>query len=91
MHPYWVRGLRDQCQEAEVSFFFKQWGAWKALTTKEVIGRSEFSDTPNGRNGTPEGIKFIEGEHDYYFEKVGKKKAGRKLDGKEWNQFPEVE
>jgi protein gp37 len=26
MHPKWARGLRDQCQAAEVPFFFKQWG-----------------------------------------------------------------
>jgi protein gp37 len=28
MHPDWARSLRDQCNEAEVSFFFKQWGDW---------------------------------------------------------------
>lgn len=27
-HPDWVRSLRDQCQAAEVPFFFKQWGEW---------------------------------------------------------------
>lgn len=27
-HPDWVRSLRDQCAEAGVPFFFKQWGAW---------------------------------------------------------------
>jgi protein gp37 len=26
MDPEWVRGLRDQCVNAEVAFFFKQWG-----------------------------------------------------------------
>lgn len=26
MHPAWVRVLRDQCKEAGVPFFFKQWG-----------------------------------------------------------------
>ncbi|WP_378736712.1 DUF5131 family protein [Nocardia brasiliensis] len=26
MHPDWVRDLRDQCIQAEVPFFFKQWG-----------------------------------------------------------------
>ena len=26
MHPAWVRLLRDQCQQARVPFFFKQWG-----------------------------------------------------------------
>ena len=25
-HPDWFRALRDQCQNAEVPFFFKQWG-----------------------------------------------------------------
>lgn len=28
MHPDWARSLRDQCAEADVSFFFKQWGEW---------------------------------------------------------------
>ena len=27
-HPDWLRALRDQCQEAFVPFFFKQWGEW---------------------------------------------------------------
>lgn len=26
MDEVWVRGLRDQCREANVAFFFKQWG-----------------------------------------------------------------
>lgn len=26
LHPDWVRSLRDQCQAAEVPFFFKGWG-----------------------------------------------------------------
>lgn len=26
VHPDWVRSLRDQCVDAEVPFFFKQWG-----------------------------------------------------------------
>jgi len=28
MHPDWVRSLRDQCKEANVPFFFKQWGEY---------------------------------------------------------------
>ncbi len=28
MHPDWVRSIRDACVEAEVAFFFKQWGEW---------------------------------------------------------------
>ena len=26
MHPAWARSVRDQCEAAEVPFFFKQWG-----------------------------------------------------------------
>jgi protein gp37 len=28
MHPDWVRSIRDQCKDAGVPFFFKQWGEW---------------------------------------------------------------
>lgn len=28
MHPDWVRSLRDQCNEHDVPFFFKQWGEY---------------------------------------------------------------
>ncbi len=28
MRPNWARSMRDQCQDAGVPFFFKQWGEW---------------------------------------------------------------
>jgi protein gp37 len=28
MHPAWARKIRDDCEYAEVPFFFKQWGEW---------------------------------------------------------------
>ncbi len=43
----WVRSIRDQCRQANVAFFFKQWGG------------------------------------------VRKKQAGRSLDGKTYDEFPE--
>lgn len=46
MNPSWVTGVRDQCQVADIPFFFKQWGG------------------------------------------VNKKKAGRKLEGRIWNEMP---
>jgi protein gp37 len=36
LRPEWVIDLRDQCRNAEVPFFFKQWGG----TRKKVTGRS---------------------------------------------------
>ncbi len=28
MKPEWARAVRDQCEDAGVAFFFKQWGRW---------------------------------------------------------------
>ena len=30
MKPEWVQNVRQQCEAANVAFFFKQWGAWGA-------------------------------------------------------------
>jgi protein gp37 len=46
MNPSWVTSIRDQCQKADVPFFFKQWGG------------------------------------------INKKKAGRKLEGRLWDEMP---
>jgi protein gp37 len=32
MHPDWARGLRNQCADAGVPYFFKQWGAFEPVT-----------------------------------------------------------
>lgn len=34
MQELWVTRLRDQCERADVDFFFKQWGAWGEDGTK---------------------------------------------------------
>lgn len=55
MHPDWVRDIRDRCVEADVPFFFKQWGEWSP----------------------EEGVR-----------RVGKRAAGRNLDGRVWDEMP---
>jgi protein gp37 len=41
MQAAWVRAIRDQCQRADVPFFFKQWGgARKDRTGRELDGRT---------------------------------------------------
>lgn len=83
MHPDWVRSLRDQCQAAGVPFFFKQWGEWAAAyygaQTWEPTG-----STPYHYFTSPESRL-------YKVWRVGKKAAGRMLDGQEWLEIPEVE
>lgn len=41
MGPEWVRSVRDQCAEAGVDFFFKQWGGiLKKRAGREIDGRT---------------------------------------------------
>lgn len=99
MHPDWARSLRDQCQAAGVAFHFKQWGEYapsqgrierqtfiwpdgetqdeKASTVAHFPGRF-FSDHVPVRPGWVN------------VERVGKKAAGRELDGRTWDEFPEA-
>lgn len=82
MHPDWVRSLRDQCKEAGVPFFFKSWGEW--MPSYQTGATFELS-----RLKTDEVVMSGPG-HGVVMKKVGKKAAGRLLDGQEWNQYPEV-
>jgi protein gp37 len=81
-HPDDFRNLRDQCQAAEVPFFFKQWGAW--LPNAVEYGCYQ----PEANYNRPH--KLIGGTNlpDVAMVRVGKKAAGRLLDGEEWNQWP---
>jgi len=47
MHPDWARSLRDQCIEAEIPFFFKQWGGPRTPLSRQLDGR-EWNEYPNG-------------------------------------------
>jgi protein gp37 len=45
--PAWVREIRDQCVEAKIAFFFKQWGGKrKSRTGRELDGRT-WDDFPS--------------------------------------------
>lgn len=74
MHPNWPIAIRDQCQDASVPFFFKQHGGW----------------SPDSVSGEQCGYSchlWPDGAMSY---RVGKKRAGRILDGREWSEFPGV-
>jgi protein gp37 len=86
MHPDWARDLRDQCKEAGTPFFFKSWGEWVSEFHPAFDPSKKISEV------------FVELERDSdnvavdyrgeYMARVGKKKAGRKIDGLTWDQFP---
>jgi protein gp37 len=82
-HPDWFRSVRDQCQAAGVPFLFKQWGEWipSDQDPDYLTGQGLVSARPAG-TGDPccPGL----------WRRVGKKRAGRLLDGVEHNALPEV-
>lgn len=79
MHPDWARSLRDQCQSVGVPFLFKQWGEWIA-PSQHGAARAE-----NGFAPIKE-FAMVEGQGRYHL--VGKKAAGRQLDGRTWDEVP---
>ena len=75
MHPGWARSLRDQCAAARVPMLFKQWGEWAPPHQDiEVIDAG--------------GQSFHWFDDRQLMEKVGKKAAGRLLDGVQHDGFP---
>lgn len=51
MNPEWVINIQKQCEEQNVAFFFKQWGAWGAdgqKRSKKINGRVFLGKEWNG-------------------------------------------
>lgn len=95
MHPAWVRSLRDQCVSANVPFFFKQWGEYGMFQqgNKETMASITHDGISTVRTEQPRsfdmfGTKDVPPLATMY--RVGKKLAGRTLDGQIWDEYPEV-
>lgn len=81
MHPDWVRNIQKQCKEQGVAFFFKQWGEW----TPGASGERR----PNALTNVWQIVNYKPGDSRAFpMYKVGKKRAGALLDGKEYKEFP---
>ena len=76
MHPYWVRGIRDQCVEAGIPFFFKGWGKWCHV---DQMPRDTWDQVDIAHNLAGHGQSMWP---------VGKKNSGRILDGRTWEEYP---
>lgn len=82
MDPDWARGVRDACAAAGVAFFFKQWGAWESLgPTHDAQGALFYAmkGMATNRHLVRDGQAWL---------RVGKKAAGRLLDGVEHGETP---
>ena len=93
MHPDWARSLRDQCAAAGVPFLFKQWGEWVAadddcgtvVPVTEIVGDVPWQE---GKRVRVQWLSPNGGIVGHTFARLGKKAAGRLLDGVEHNGFP---
>jgi protein gp37 len=74
-NPEWFTSIRDQITGAGIRFHFKQWGNWKPVTSAQV-------------NGYRSKTLFLSSGHRIIVANMGKKKAGRRLDGRTWDEFP---
>jgi protein gp37 len=72
-NPTWFRSLRDQCREAGAAFHFKQWGEWVPAAIRAVNGGAVQCRI------VADGAIMV---------RLGKKAAGRELDGRTWDELP---
>lgn len=80
MHPDWARSLCDQCNQADIPFFFKQWGEWMP---EENTG-DEIPILPDSKWFA----WYSDGHPEQSMVKLGKHKSGHLLDGIAYNQWP---
>lgn len=90
MHPDFARKLRDQCLSANVPFLFKQFGEWAPYHAVASGDENGYIKQDHVRYLVEDGR-----ESDGHFRKgdaavvrVGKKAAGRILDGVLYDMFP---
>lgn len=95
VHPDWARADRDQCAAAGTAFLFKQYGQWGPTGTFTTTASGPFvagalvAECPAGvsravevvANGVASGTTL---------DSIGKARAGRLLDGRTHDEFPEA-
>lgn len=94
IHPEWVRSIRGQCKEANVPYWFKQWGEWNVASVENGCSGSIMPESGSlytwlgidGKTSNPSfhGLK----EPVYAMQRVGKKTAGNLLDGVRYEMRP---
>ena len=86
MHPDWARSVRDQCAAAGVAYLHKQNGEW-IYASQTTYASDECRSKVDASIFRNKGTR-IEGPEWAY--RVGKKLAGRLLDGVQHDGWPEV-
>lgn len=87
-HPDWFRALRYQCNSRGVPFFFKQWGCWSPEVSRVEHALLSLDGKQLYRLGGKVAPWECDDDSAVWMYLVGKKKAGRVLDGRTWSEFP---
>lgn len=88
MHPQWPSDLRAQCQRAGVPYLFKQWGEFAPADLANIdMARAHRFVELDGTDSTGWTIDRHTASTAHMV-RIGKKVAGRLLDGTEHNGFP---
>jgi len=89
MHPDWARSLRNQCAAAGVPYCHKQNGEWADVGDAHALAEQGMHARDNERALNLAGGHGFHGEAPRRMRRVGKKAAGRELDGVVHDAFPE--
>jgi protein gp37 len=102
MHPGWVRDIRDRCVEAGIPFLFKQWGSWAPFMAQQLrwgnwrssilpeLAGSAFLLDIQGDDEIPWLEKEFPRDVEAMVRHRSKKAAGRTLDGRLWDEYPDM-
>lgn len=105
MHPEWARDLLIQCLVARVPFFFKQWGEWAPAgyegthllhVNGSLVDRAGATQrvplNPSSVHTRYQDVDLVHRGHPGWVRvrRVGKRAAGRQLDGRLWDQMPKA-
>jgi protein gp37 len=104
LHPDWVRRLRDDCKRAAVPFLLKQWGEWIAYEEQgqPPLLHSQNGHRINAHELPPD-LDYLNDAQGWHWDhlnpydhttpmlyrRVGRKSAGRQLDGRTHEEYPE--
>lgn len=103
MHPDWDRSLRDQCEADGAPFLFKQWREWREADDSGLPGvRTIHEGDPDWDDQAARCDAFMARDGELItdldeardgmgyrgLERIGKKAAGRQLDGRTHDEFP---
>jgi protein gp37 len=87
MHPAWARQIRDACTNANVPFYFKQWGEWapeNVCATRSGAASAQYIELDGTTRPAQRGAR---GDA-VTVQRNGKGNTGRRLDGRTWDEFP---